>query len=491
MNGLLTIDARAHLAKITTCYFSSPAVYPVELVRNALRRGARKIDITSEPGFFRLEDDGSPIPCGELTALAGLTGGRLAPSAAETAIAGFLDGKGIGLLALFAPRPECVEIETGSRTWRFPEREDRPAAAPRSRGNVMWLRRDKGYRREEEEYLRENCRFVSIPITINGHLLDRESAAADALVSIPISRETGGCSGTLWIPRRHMNCRLWLLDHGVIWKRKVFPPLAGGVWEAAVESPFDISETALEGFRQEWRRLYTWLIHHYSRFSRRIRDRVDELIFHCYQSVGDQLLLADFRPFRDLSGARGHTLAEVRGWPVIAAVPAEEAEESTVCAETGLLSLTPRQRDFLVLGIGLDVQLFPVAELAAPPSAWRRILARVQGDWQRRRLRTGSRPNRVIPEEAWTEVEKRFVALLEARLRKKVGEPVILSLVAGSARYAVFHKKNGQGWRIGLARDHHWIRIMIRKAASDPDHLEWITAWLQWCCFLRLGNRSG
>jgi hypothetical protein len=149
-NRLLSIDVDAHLEKLATRSYRSPAHFPVELVRSALKRGAEKIDIQIEKNRFEIRDDGRPLDSTQLELLKSLLDTAAADKSREQAIIDLQDSDGIGLLAIFSSSPTRIDILTSGQSKEHILAFDRGAI---NRFESRNLGPDKPGRHQEKGYL--------------------------------------------------------------------------------------------------------------------------------------------------------------------------------------------------------------------------------------------------------------------------------------------------------------------------------------------------
>lgn len=485
MNTLFSIDTSSHLAKLTRHYFSSAGHFSVELVRQAMIRYAKNVWIETNPQWFEIRDDGVPIPDTDMERIVQLSRPGLSSEAAEPLMASFLDGKGIGLLALLTMRPRRIEIDqsgSGSFSWRFEEgawRKTPPVSL--GRGQRIRLVRSRTGTEGEEGLVREYCRFASAYIELNGKILERDREIEDALVFSPLKNHADETDGALWIPRNGKTCRIWLLDHGVIWKHRLMPANRGFIYEAALNIPLDHGPELWKQFQPSLLNLYRWLIEKYPRFARPERERIEELLFLHFEENGGESFLNQFPFLRVLGGSRLLTLAELKQLPEIEAVAAEEEALHQKNSPSPILVLTPEQRDFLKRVAKVPFRMLPAPAGEVRIGRWwkmRECLKKIP------RLLVPFRPLRDHARNGIPEREKWFLALLESavnRLAGAAGFPrVRLFFFHPLLSIALRRYRTGKNLNIGINPKHPMIRRAVSLAAADPRNLEWIAAWMVW-----------
>jgi len=373
----LSIDMDALLRKLPARSFRSPHHWPVELVRSALIRGARRVDVTIRSGRVEILDDGPAIPGGEIDHLLVAFDPAREPLERQDAIAAFEHDRGIGLLAAFAPAPREVRIRTGGQHGRYVFRTGRaPSLEPvdKKPGTCITVLRREKEAGKEAQTLSDYCRHARADIFLDGRLVSRRSR--EAITSAQLPSWGSVASGSVWIPLSGDACRIWLLDHGVRWKQIVHLSEDGLVYEAAVECPADppaelsmhVSSVGLD--------LYRALPGAYA--SRpELRDRIEELFFLHYRRTGSSSLIDTFAPFRLEDGSR-ISLAEIRRLARVRTLNALRSDDdpSRYLVTPHTLLLTPRQWEFLAEHASVSL----TTPLPAPrPDAWPLRLARWAG----------------------------------------------------------------------------------------------------------------
>ena len=112
LDQLLDIDVDAELRKLCERSFRSPQHYPVELVRSALARGARRVLVEIKRDRVVVDDDGEGLRRAQRDALSVLLDRRASASARQAAVPELERPVGLGLLASLAPAPRLVIIES-------------------------------------------------------------------------------------------------------------------------------------------------------------------------------------------------------------------------------------------------------------------------------------------------------------------------------------------------------------------------------------------
>ena len=372
LRDLLSIDADAHLHKLAACMFPSPAQLPVEMVREALRRGAASVAVEIGRGRLLFEDDGAGIPERQWQELAcALDAGQDAPER-EKAIDALQSAArpGIGLLAVFVPGAENILIENScqgrSQVMAVASGSVRQLGpGSRTQGTRIAISRRRVPPAAEIKLLGELCSAVAAEITLNGRKIERK-----ALLRRPLARQESDLGGgwgrvSVAVPARGDICRVWLLDQGIPWQLITSPAYRGLVFEAALESAAMPPAAAFDLLAAAADRLYHWLAGHYLSFPENFQERIEELIFDRIRQAGDLQLTSAFAPFRLWRSAQRLNLEEVRRRAereVLFALPLAGDPDLYLDRHQEALRLSPLQKDFLLNHLGLPL-VIPAAPM--------------------------------------------------------------------------------------------------------------------------------
>ena len=478
---ILSVDVESLIRKRAAYTFRSPHHYPVELVRDAARRGARTVTIRVTGTRLELEDDGRAHDAADLRALATLVDPAAPTSERLAAMDTFEVRRGLGLLAAFAPAPSMVrcerpvpgpgvlEIRTGARPTLLEE------AKPKNR---LVLER-KGRPAEERRVLAEWCRHSLMKITVN-ELVSEDMEPAPHLGLAQVHGEDGDGEGRLWLPVRGEACRIRLLDHGIQWRMAAYGPNHGLLYEAAIESPRVPPANLRKRLRSVALDLYTAAIAARETLPPPARDRLDELVFLHHRQTGSRHLMSYYAPFR-VAGTDAHrTLDDLRDLAVrgpLQALPEDAPLERFATEDGEVLLLTPRQWEYLEEHAGIP--------LVPPPRRARRrgAFGRAVGDLGRRlRAVLGaarSHNRRPIPLSDMDEGEAALVDSLAAALRtgrcylpglEGVRDVAVELLPGGAWRPAAVIRTSPEP-RVLLHRANRDLRRAARAVGQDRDLL--------------------
>ena len=317
--GLLTVDADAHLQKLTAHMFPSPVLLPVELVRSALKRKATAIAVQVGRDRLVISDNGAGIGSAEWQALACLGDTRQTAAAREKAMACIqgLAHPGIGLLAVFCPGARSIKIENtgtaGKNTLRIANGQiELQNICSWPQGTRIMISRRRGPAAKEKVLLAELCAAVQTEIVINGRQLERKPLLINTMASMNITLEKNSKQSLLAIPAQGDVCRIWLLDQGIPWQVTTMAPVLGLVFAAALEINNQLALPMIDILAAAANRLYQWLAENYNQFPEQYQSRIEDLLFKQARSGGNPGLLSICAPFRLWHSQRRLNLAQVR-----------------------------------------------------------------------------------------------------------------------------------------------------------------------------------
>jgi hypothetical protein len=363
---LFSIDADAHLQKLSAHIFPSPALLPVELVRTSLKRKAAAIAIQVRTERIVISDDGTGIGAMEWQSLACLADASQTAMAREKALARLQDSArpGIGLLAVFCPGASSVQIENvhgdGKSTLRIAAgRIGRQDSCSLARGTRIMIVRRRGPAAAEKALLAELCAAARAEISINGRELKKKPLPAEALVSLDITVGENMRPSALAIPTRGAVCRIWLLDQGIPWQVTAMASIQGLVFSAALEATGRPAPEAMQALTAQAAGLYRWLAENYTQFPERYQSRIEDLFFRQARSGPDLGLLSLCAPFRLWHSQRRLNLDEVRRQAASGNLYFSDRESRP--SGRSVLRLTLPQKDFLFNYLRL-----PIVSLRSP-----------------------------------------------------------------------------------------------------------------------------
>lgn len=365
--NLFSIDVDAHLKKAASHTFGSASHYPVELVRAALRRGARKVDVRI--GFDRVQvtDNGPGMDKTTIDTLRSLLDPAQPAAVKESAVESVQTRGGFGLLALFAASPTKIRVENvsvlGKTHFLFQDKKLAKLYACDLKVGTRITLFARAHRdmKQEKQVLEAYCRSVQQDIRLNKRLISREPQLSRqmATLKIPGSRNISG--GVIGVPHTGDLCRLRLLDQGIPYRYATLPPYKGFIFEAAVEyagtSNGEITKETLDLLAEIAVHLYKWLGRNHAKATPEIRTRIEELIF-TYCRLTDSTpgsdshaLLDYFALFKVFQAFHMLSFSQVVrhfGTSTVYAIPRHKERLRYNTTGKTVLSLTREQADFLV-----------------------------------------------------------------------------------------------------------------------------------------------
>jgi hypothetical protein len=491
--SIFSIDVEAHLRKAASHTFGSAAHYPVELVRAALRRGGRQVDIHMDRNRIQVRDDGSGVDAASMDTLACLMDPLQAEAVKEEAVESLQTREGMGLLAIFAANPEEILIENvsshGKKQLHFHKNQlKKSAACALASGTCITLfssRRD--YSREK--YLLEAfCRSVPrhIRLTLNHRPIGGQSLLIRQMAVMKLSPSSIFSGGVVGIPQTGTICHLRLLDRFIPWHHLTLPPQQGFIFDAALETTDDVTPGLIDYLCQCVHQLYQWMCRRYETAQPEHRARFEELLFtHC-RLTGDESLLNQFSPFTLFNSNRSFNLARVKEKAVdgsLFAVP-QKKKKDRLRYNTGnktVLSLPRAQADLLINRLNIPITfLNPVTRRQNPlPGYWFKVRKGI------RRLVCGMlpTPKKIIGAEQMTRAEQKFLLVFIRQLSRGDKSFLFQSSIDGAAMISgrglfpvklsrVNKKGDSYSRRLLIRRRHPLVRQAVEAVQSDPRDIE-------------------
>ncbi|MCB9750557.1 MAG: hypothetical protein H6713_11285 [Myxococcales bacterium] len=324
--SLLTIDVDAELRKLTSAQLQGPWQVPSELVRRALRSGAREVAVTLARQRIELVDDGAGVDGDALSELALLLDPGAGAELRHRALLSLESRGELELLALSGLDAQEIALETtsgGQRLALLARRGATPkvtrvaGAATGTRVQIRGLRARFDVVKART-WVREMCRFAPGVITLDGQSIntrDRRIMCTASLEPLASGGPGSRVKGSVMLTHSGEHARIWLLQHGVVTTHV-------GVnnapcFEAAIDFGAGVSgrATAAE-LRAEVGELLTPLVAQAARLMLRLATRMPELVPPVQERVRNLLLRA---------ARRGNLRAEIREAPILARVVSHEA----------------------------------------------------------------------------------------------------------------------------------------------------------------------
>jgi hypothetical protein len=505
---LFSIDVEAHLRKAASHTFGSPAHYPVELVRAAIRRGATRVDITIGKKFLRVKDNGTGLDQPDLETVTCLVDPGRSAADKEAAVETLQSREGLGLLAIFAPYPHEIVLENisaktdAASTIHFRDnRYTTSNSCAIDRGTCITLSGKHRDDTRENRLVEIFCRSIPKPVEIrlNNRGIGGEPVLTKQMGIIDLDADSFCSGGQIGIPRYGNLCHLRLLDSGIPWHHLSLPPQKGFVFDAAVEytgDANDIKRAFIRGLTLHAERLYRWLCRRYSTAEHYHQDRIEELIFNHCKLTGDLSLVHQFKPFKLYNSPHSLDLVRVREKASSGTLYAVSRKKENLYYNTGsgnsraVLSLTRKQADLLINH--LDIPITFLSPVRKRHYRWHRFKESLVKISKLLILALLPTPKTFLSPDQLTAAEMVFLSTLNRYISD---HPEIFPLLPVRAVMAESRRpfpallvnpnrlKTGHGegiWRYCvIRRNHPLVRKAVKMVRTDPKNIEIIVPLLQ------------
>lgn len=212
VGSLLTIDVSAEVRKLVQAQLQGPFQLPTELVRLALRRGARRVQVTLDRSKLTVIDDGAPFGAQWLDDLAVLASGG-AQSSRHEALTRLEAAGQMALVAATGYDYDLVRVQAADRgqigTTLTIVPGNANVVASSAQQNAITVSGFSYDRSRAREWLSRTARFATSEIVLDGKPVERRSGDWCASTSLRSHR------GTLAIPKESAGAHAWLLDGGI------------------------------------------------------------------------------------------------------------------------------------------------------------------------------------------------------------------------------------------------------------------------------------
>lgn len=232
---LFGIDVGAEVETLSTRQLQGAWQVPAELVRDAVRRGARAVAVRTQRGSVEVLAEGVALPPEELDLLAATFDAGCAAADRHRAVVALERAGANALLWAGGSGSARVEVATSAGGGRVLSRGAGQAprvgpwvstsACPESRVRLEGARFDLG---QSVDWLGAACRFAPVPVEVNGTRL--EPRFPGGLLRARLERPL---PGLLSVAATGEAPLLWLLQHGVVSTRATVPGYPA--FQAAVE----------------------------------------------------------------------------------------------------------------------------------------------------------------------------------------------------------------------------------------------------------------
>lgn len=398
----LAIDTEAGASRLSGGALQGPWQVPAELVRRALRAGARRVDVRCGDGSLRVADDGPPLDPPTRAQLAEALDPRADAAVRDRALAALEAG----------PHAELRYLAALAGARVAP-----PSAGPR--GNTVAAEGLAWDADEARRWLRSVARFAGGRVWLDGEPLPLEPPACVAEAPLDAPRR-----GRLLLPQEGEDGALWLVEDGVVSAFLVAPsPLP---FEAIVEMGGHGGPTGdgaalreavagdVRGLVDQAARLVLAATAADPSGDPARAHRLQALLLQTARLTRFRSAALHARAFPARAGGseRAMSLVELAAPEVqgpdrrIAACAPEAVADALFLSPRPALVLGAAARARLAQELGLRFRVLPRAERAAAPSWRRRVAAALAG------LRARVSPARPLPTARWTPGERALVAAL-------------------------------------------------------------------------------
>lgn len=495
--SIFSIDVEAHLKKSASHTFGSAAHYPVELVRAALRRGGREVNILIGRDRIQVQDNGSGMDTASINTLIRLMDPSQPEAVKEEAVESLQTREGMGLLAIFASNPEEILVENVSRegkTHLHFQSNQLKTSGPGSltKGTRITLLSSRRDYTQEKLLLEVFCRSVPrrTRLKLNNHPIGGQPFLIHQMATMKISpstlTHTYTAGGRVGIPLAGMICHLRLLDQFIPWHHLTLPPQQGFIFDAAVETTDDVTHELIDYLCQHAHQLYQWMCKRYTSAAPDHRYRFEELFFtHC-RLTGDESYLNQFSPFKIFNSRRSLNLEQVKQKAAhgsLYAVP-QKKKKDRLRYNTGsktVLSLPRTQADLLINQLNIPITfLNPVTRRQNPlPKFWHTLRKGIKSLI----CYILPKPKKILTAEQLSKSEQKFLlAFIRNLTRSSESMPYQIQppeaqavMVQGKGLFPSIltkDKSSSPPQRLLIRRSHPLVRKAIKAVEADPRNIE-------------------
>ncbi len=501
-DNILSIDVDAHLEKLTTHTYRSPAHYPVELVRSALQRGATRVSVEINRKKIEIQDNGSGIDAARILKLKMLMESGVPIENKEQAIIELQHPEGIGLLSIFSPSPAQIRLHNTTSSHEqllsfkneslreFTSESINQEPSHIDTGTRLTLYRKSPHLELEQRTLKEYCRGVTVDIWLNHELISKKSVIKNAMASLILDSPILAEKGEVGIPKRGDVCHIWILDQGIPVSRKIIAPWRGFIFDAALETNSDITGKFLDGLLRDIYRLYQYLIEKYPTLPCEYQHRVEELIFKHHRLSNDASLVEDLPAFKSNDSPHPLTLSQLRTRArtiILYAIPLEIDLNQYDTSNKMVLQLNQQQIDYLINHSDIPVQFLNPSR---PHSTLTRWIYELIEKWERIPHLIPLLKIKRIPDKHLTPEELQFIRLLSRHLKSLppdqskpfTGGGITFIEGKGLVPFSLQKQKSRDRSAIThilIHRKHPLIKKAVETINRHPENIEYVGALFQ------------
>jgi hypothetical protein len=496
LRELLTIDVAAELRKICRAQLQGPWQLPAELVRRALRSGAREIDVRFGRGQAVVSDDGPGLDPA-LLQWAAILVDRQRPDEERHRALTILERAGelflLALAGLEGLRALHIDTVTGSQQHSLVFRQGAAAdvgvgRAARAAGTRISVHAGGLDRRRAARWLADVARFARGSVAIDGApVID---GFRDALVQVALAPPL---RGRLALTLEGDTAHAYLLAHGVVTAHLSIPDAPA--FEVAIELAPPQGEVTPARLRDAvmpqlpalvdqaaaliaasavqaaaWPEPARARLAHLTLQAARRHLRPQEIeraaVFRTLEARRPALV--------DLATLRRAALAEGNGRRTLLALSPDEPAEAYAVGVEAVLRADEAERSLLAEVLDVRFRTPSRQESAYSLAAFARRLLRGARRLLLEGLALAAHPLRkpALPHSALSAVELAFLTALRERVRAQPGRDVEeVILCAGDAP---LQGPRGRPAVLRLPRDNPTVRACVRAFQADPRWLRMI-----------------
>ncbi len=486
---LFSIDIESYLHKTAVFSQRSYFLYPAELVKTAFKRGADSINITIDSNKVDIYDNGSGIDPLHLNMLAELK--KTVPDERKEFAVRKLRGEyGAGLLAVFAPEPKSITIETlfNGKGYRLSISEDEVSldngCTIHAGSRILLDRKSRDHQREIKIF-KEYSKWSGKNIILNGVEVLPLTAIPDTLVSVKIHGGANRMSGICGIPVSGMICRVWITENGILRKKIDLPPTEGLIFSAVLEAGTSEWEDLRSGLFPYIHKLYHYLCKNYDRVNAGQKDRIEELVFLHMKKTGERIFSNSIKPFR-VSGRNSYIgleeITKLSNSGKLYVVNSEYNRADFALKNSEFtIELKPRQIDFVLNHLRIPARIVDSTGIGIDGS-FSKILKKFQ-EFKFMFSSVFKLFTSKLEEDLWKEEKDLILRLdkyfsLNREMAEKVGK-IKFHIIKGIGFSPVYLKTEDSGLldsglEVYLMRGNKIIRNMIKLNDSDAINFELI-----------------
>ena len=364
LQSLLSIDIDAEIRKLALHRYPSPVEWISELLRVAVRYGARELRLHVAKKHAKLHALGAHLPRDCVADLRTVIDPSQRPELRHEALQRCEQGGDLALLPMPVRRWRLIS-SAGMLQQSSASQPSFEARAPHSTVNadgffleIQWSERT--FNPKAIETLRKACAYSPIPMLINGKRASAENNAGETLLRLPL-RGAGLC-GEIAVPQSDRPCRMVLVCQGVVCWELYGTSAEGWTFDAVLH---DHEARHAQELRREvcertvghaCLQLFEALLHTFPELTGEKKRWAKLLIYRRVAASKDASTVSHLRLFETVSGgglSPDELVRIAREGPVWAVGELSEARARTL--PSGVLVLDASDREFLNENYGIRV----------------------------------------------------------------------------------------------------------------------------------------